>query len=97
MILSISECFTKKLWAYCSIFYLFIFIRLSAVFLVQTFFVPDEYYQSLEVAHNFVFGYGYLTWEWQEGIRSYTYPMMFSFLYKVLKLLDWDSQWAVVS
>ena len=30
----------------------------------QTFFQPDEYFQSLEVAHHLVFGYGHLTWEW---------------------------------
>ena len=28
-----------------------------------TFFQPDEFYQSLEVAHRAVFGYGRLTWE----------------------------------
>ena len=28
-----------------------------------TFFQPDEFYQSLEVAHRAIFGYGRLTWE----------------------------------
>ncbi|WWC57953.1 uncharacterized protein I303_100488 [Kwoniella dejecticola CBS 10117] len=32
----------------------------------HTYFQPDEFYQSLEVAHNYVFGYGYLTWEWKD-------------------------------
>jgi phosphatidylinositol glycan class B len=36
---------------------------------VKTFFDPDEYWQSLEVAHEHVFGYGYLTWEWEARIR----------------------------
>lgn len=69
----------------------FIALRLLSVFYVQTFFVPDEYWQSLEVAHKFVFGYGHLTWEWKEGIRSYVYPMIFAGFYKVLALLEMDS------
>ncbi|WVQ64650.1 uncharacterized protein L199_002817 [Kwoniella botswanensis] len=32
----------------------------------QTYFQPDEFYQALEPAHNYVFGYGYLTWEWRD-------------------------------
>lgn len=54
--------------------------------LVQTSFVPDEYWQSLEVAHNMTFSYGYLTWEWNEGLRGFTYPLLFAMVYKVL---DW--------
>ncbi|XP_022100896.1 GPI mannosyltransferase 3-like isoform X2 [Acanthaster planci] len=58
--------------------------------LTQTFFVPDEYWQSLEVAHNIVFGYGYLTWEWQIGLRGFTHPVIFAILYKALQLLNLD-------
>ncbi|XP_075064133.1 GPI alpha-1,2-mannosyltransferase 3 isoform X2 [Mixophyes fleayi] len=54
--------------------------------LVQTSFVPDEYWQSLEVAHNMTFNYGYLTWEWNEGLRGFAYPLLFASVYKVL---DW--------
>ncbi|WWC85658.1 uncharacterized protein L201_000524 [Kwoniella dendrophila CBS 6074] len=32
----------------------------------QTYFQPDEFYQALEPAHNFIYGYGYLTWEWKD-------------------------------
>ncbi|WWC66978.1 uncharacterized protein I206_100885 [Kwoniella pini CBS 10737] len=32
----------------------------------HTYFQPDEFYQALEIAHNYVFGYGYLTWEWKD-------------------------------
>lgn len=31
----------------------------------RTFFQPDEYYQSLEPAHRFVWGTGFETWEWR--------------------------------
>ncbi|PIO36554.1 hypothetical protein AB205_0018360, partial [Aquarana catesbeiana] len=30
--------------------------------------------------------YGYLTWEWNEGLRGFTYPLLFASVYKVL---DW--------
>ncbi|KAJ1525686.1 hypothetical protein ONE63_008900 [Megalurothrips usitatus] len=72
-------------------FRLFAALRLASVFLVQTAYVPDEYWQSLEVAHKLSFGYGYLTWEWQEGIRSYAYPLVFSGLFKLLAYLGVDN------
>lgn len=42
-------------------FSLFLFRSLNGVF-VNTWFDPDETWQSLEVAHHTVFGVGYLTW-----------------------------------
>ncbi|XP_060240753.1 GPI mannosyltransferase 3 isoform X2 [Meriones unguiculatus] len=66
-------------------------LRMFNCFLVQTSFVPDEYWQSLEVAHHIVFRYGYLTWEWTERLRGYTYPLIFASIYKVLHLLGKDS------
>lgn len=64
--------------------------RICNVFLVQTWFVPDEFWQGPEVAHKLVFGYGYMTWEWREGIRGYFYPLVFSSIYKVLYVLKID-------
>ncbi|KAL7744482.1 hypothetical protein ACLKA6_001855 [Drosophila palustris] len=46
---------------------------------------------SLEVAHKLTFGYGYLTWEWVQGMRSYVYPLAIAALYKLLALLQLDS------
>ncbi|XP_075821392.1 GPI alpha-1,2-mannosyltransferase 3 isoform X3 [Microtus pennsylvanicus] len=66
-------------------------LRILNCFLVQTSFVPDEYWQSLEVAHHMVFSYGYLTWEWTERLRGYTYPLIFASIYKILHLLGKDS------
>uniref|UniRef100_A0A452HQW6 Mannosyltransferase n=1 Tax=Gopherus agassizii TaxID=38772 RepID=A0A452HQW6_9SAUR len=65
-------------------------LRVLNCFLVQTSFVPDEYWQSLEVAHHMVFNYGYLTWEWAEGLRGYSYPLLFATIYRVLQLLAKD-------
>ncbi|XP_031472395.1 GPI mannosyltransferase 3 isoform X2 [Phasianus colchicus] len=58
--------------------------------LVRTSFVPDEYWQSLEVAHRLVFGYGHLTWEWAHGLRGYPYPLLFACIYRALQLLGED-------
>ncbi|CAG9772532.1 unnamed protein product [Ceutorhynchus assimilis] len=85
-----------KTWKNLDVFLLFLFVRLLSVVLVGTFFVPDEYYQSLEVAHNLVFRYGHLTWEWHKGIRSYGYPLIFAFIYKILQLLRLDTPLAVI-
>ncbi|XP_014616756.1 PREDICTED: GPI mannosyltransferase 3 [Polistes canadensis] len=65
--------------------------RLISVFIVQTAHVPDEYWQSLEVAHRLAFGYGFLTWEWTAKIRSYIYPFLISFLYRILANFSLDS------
>lgn len=64
--------------------------RLVSVFVVQTAHVPDEYWQSVEVAHRLSFGYGYLTWEWREGIRSHIYPFLISIVYRILKFIHLD-------
>ncbi|KAK9762674.1 glycosylphosphatidylinositol anchor biosynthesis [Basidiobolus ranarum] len=76
--------------------YLWVF-RLVNAYLNQTFFVPDEYWQTLEVAHHWVFGYGYLTWEWKEKIRSFAHPLIFAICFEILKLcrLD-DTKWLIV-
>ncbi|XP_030567186.1 GPI mannosyltransferase 3 isoform X1 [Drosophila novamexicana] len=72
-------------------FALILAVRLASVFVVKTYYVPDEYWQSLEVAHKLTFGYGYLTWEWVRGIRSYVYPLLIAAVYKLLALLQLDS------
>ncbi|OCF43763.1 hypothetical protein I317_02367 [Kwoniella heveanensis CBS 569] len=43
-----------------------IIVRSTTLVLSHTFFQPDEFYQAYEVAHHKVFGYGYLTWEWND-------------------------------
>nr|KJB65364.1 hypothetical protein B456_010G092100 [Gossypium raimondii] len=66
--------------------------RMLNALLIQTYFNPDEHWQALEVAHRIAFGrYGHLTWEWEEGIRSYLHPMMFALFYKLLALLRLDT------
>lgn len=64
-----------------TLFFGFVVFRLCNSFLTRTFFQPDEYWQSLEPAHNLVYGYGYLTWEWREGLRSAAHPLIFAAFY----------------
>ncbi|CAK6954871.1 GPI mannosyltransferase 3 [Scomber scombrus] len=70
--------------------------RLINCFLVQTSFVPDEYWQSLEVSHHMVFNYGYLTWEWKTGLRGFSYPLFFAFIYKILHFINYDSVYLLI-
>ena len=71
-------------------------LRVASVFIVQTHFVPDEYWQSLEIAHGQAFGYGYKTWEWTQGIRGYIYPMVFTGAYTLLRIFQIDNAWLVI-
>ncbi|KAL5481366.1 hypothetical protein EMCRGX_G021505 [Ephydatia muelleri] len=74
---------------------LLVAFRLINAALCRTWFVADEYWQSLEVAHRMVFGYGYLTWEWKRAARGYTHPLVFAALYKLLDMLGLDNPWTI--
>lgn len=39
------------------LFLVLLFARIANAFLIFTVFAPDEYFQSVEVAHHIVFGY----------------------------------------
>src|ERR1039458_764351 len=47
---------------------------------------PDEIFQTEEPAHRLAYGYGVVTWEWREGIRSWVFP---AFLAGVMRTTDW--------
>lgn len=72
-------------------FLFFIALRVLSVFVVRTWYVPDEYWQSLEVGHRLAFGYGHLTWEWTHGIRSYLHPVLIAGVYKALAFFQLDN------
>jgi len=73
-----------------------VFWRWLWAVLSQTWYVPDETWQSVEVAHRLVWGRGFLTWEWDKAIRSSLHPTMFTVMFYVLSLLRLDYQWLVV-
>ncbi|XP_061612458.1 GPI mannosyltransferase 3-like isoform X2 [Phyllopteryx taeniolatus] len=74
-----------------------VIFRVINCFLVQSSFIPDEYWQSVEVAHHMAFNYGHLTWEWKEGIRGFTYPLFFAAIYKILHWIHCDSVYLLES
>jgi phosphatidylinositol glycan class B len=64
--------------------------------IVRGYFSPDEYWQSLEVAHKLVFGYGDLTWEWDDkSLRSIIHPGIFALLYYILSVFKLDYPWLI--
>lgn len=63
---------------------------------IATFFQADEFYQSLEPAHNLVFGYGFVPWEYKNVIRSIAHPLIYALPWKVLQALRMDSTTAVL-
>lgn len=73
-----------------------IIIRLLSVITSCTYFVPDEYWQSTEVAHRNVYGYGYLTWEWREKIRSYLHPFIVELYFRLMKFFRADYTVALI-
>lgn len=72
------------------VFAAFLVLRLLSVFVVKTWYVPDEYWQSLEVGHKLTFGYGHMTWEWSKGIRSYIHPLSIAALYRAMAYFGLD-------
>ncbi|ODQ54917.1 hypothetical protein SAICODRAFT_64193 [Saitoella complicata NRRL Y-17804] len=83
-------------WNTSTVFLGLLVLRILNALTIKTFFQPDEYYQSLEVAHKIVFGYGYTTWEWDEGIRNPLHPAVLAVLYKVLSVVGVDTPDVVV-
>ncbi|KAH7889562.1 glycosyltransferase family 22 protein [Phlebopus sp. FC_14] len=71
---------------FCLCFRVFIAIA------TRSYFQPDEYFQALEPAHRFVFGYGHLTWEWVNPtpLRSILYPALNIPVFYLLKLTGLD-------
>ncbi|VDD82677.1 unnamed protein product [Mesocestoides corti] len=72
--------------------------RILNSLIITTTFVPDEVWQSVEVAHKWVYGYGALTWEWspEVAIRSPLYPLLFAGMYKLMAFFGIDSRQAII-
>ncbi|KJP86894.1 hypothetical protein AK88_03508 [Plasmodium fragile] len=77
--------------------YLILF-RLLNCLVVQTSFFPDEYAQSIEISHYWVFGYGHKPWEWESciSLRSVVHPLTYAILFYVLKITQLDTPLAVL-
>ncbi|KAG4436254.1 hypothetical protein IFR05_008273 [Cadophora sp. M221] len=76
----VNEQAAKDAWMMLLIF------RCINALAVQTFFQPDEYFQSLEPAWQLAFGPqsgAWLTWEWHHQLRSSLHPALFAIVYFV--------------
>jgi hypothetical protein len=40
----------------------------------------DEIFQTLEPAHRLAFGFGVISWEWRDGVRSWVFPAILAVL-----------------
>jgi hypothetical protein len=49
-------------------------LRMLAWGLLPNVYREDEVFQTLEPAHSLYSGFGVVTWEWREGIRSWLFP-----------------------
>lgn len=76
--------------------YALIALRIVNVFLVRTYFVPDELFQSVEVAHWAVYGTGYLSWEWIASLRSVLHPFIIAVLYVLGHMCTIDSNLFII-
>lgn len=63
------------------LFWILYLWRLLNSFITRTYFQADEFWQTLEPAYWKVFGHGTVTWEWEEGFRSYAFPFLFEIVY----------------
>ena len=71
----------------------FLFRVLNSFLFLRTFHSADEHYQSVEIAHEFIFKYGVKTWEWREDVklRSFVHPLLaYAWPYALVKGLWFD-------
>ncbi|EFR00025.1 GPI mannosyltransferase 3 [Nannizzia gypsea CBS 118893] len=69
------------------VFLLLLALRIANALIVQTFFQPDEFFQSLEPAWGIAFGRdsgAWITWEWEHQLRSSIHPYIFAAVYKAV-------------
>jgi len=84
-----AESFVERLSLPVTALIVFIAALLPRLYFAATSMAPvacDEIFQSVEVAHELVFGRGFLYWEWGEGLRSYVMPGFFAGVYWLLDL-----------
>jgi len=61
-------------------------LRLGLAIHFPNLFHPDEIFQTLEPAHRLAYGYGIVTWEWMDGVRSWVFP---AFLAGIMRATGW--------
>lgn len=78
----------------------FLFRILNSFLFLRTFHSADEHYQSVEIAHEFIFKYGAKTWEWREDVklRSFVHPLLaYAWPYALVKGLRLDEDASLIT
>lgn len=73
------------------------FLRVIAALYFPEMIYPDEHFQSIEPASRAVMGYGWRSWEWFHGTRSWFVPALYMPLFAFMKILGSSSGEAVVA
>lgn len=77
--------FKEKLFLFFVIF--ISILTLSEFSKILTIYYPDEQFQTIEMGGKLVYSYGWKSWEWFIGIRSYFVPFFYSLFIKILSFL----------
>lgn len=82
-----KECFEdrRRIYHFFVIAAIFVFRLLNSC-TIKTYFDPDEYWQSIEISHLRVFGYGFKTWEWIIGLRSCLFTLPYIAAFYLIKI-----------
>lgn len=87
--LSVSKMNLKShAWHYflVCVFLIALLLRIGVAMRVPSLTHPDEIFQTQEPAHRLAYGYGIITWEWRDGIRSWMFPAILAAL---MRATDW--------
>jgi hypothetical protein len=68
------------------VFLIALLLRIGVAMRAPSLAHPDEIFQTQEPAHRLAYGYGIITWEWREGIRSWAFPAILAVL---MRATDW--------
>lgn len=89
-----------KLCQDLKLYLLIVLFRIGNSIFITSYVDPDEYWQSIEVAYNWLYpevmGKG-LTWEWAKGIRSALFPLtVIAPGYAILKFFNIDDNFILM-
>lgn len=76
----------SQAWFLFCVFLIALLLRVGVAIRVPNLVHPDEIFQTQEPAHRLAYGYGIVTWEWREGIRSWAFPAL---LAVVMRATEW--------
>lgn len=68
------------------VFLIALLLRIGVAMRAPSLTHPDEIFQTQEPAHRLAYGYGIITWEWRDGIRSWAFPAILAAL---MRATDW--------